>query len=52
MHVITNDNPVNGSHGNNIANKTKTKHFEYVCFSNNKRDFATDDNIRYKEVIE
>jgi phage replication-related protein YjqB (UPF0714/DUF867 family) len=43
MHAITNDNPVNGSHRNNIANKTKTKNFKFVSFSNNKRDFATDD---------
>ena len=50
MHVITIDNPVNGMQ-NNITCKTKTKHFKYICFSGNKRDFANDDNIRFKEAI-
>ena len=34
------------------ACKTKTKHFEYACFSDKKRDFDTDDNIRFIEAID
>lgn len=50
LNARTNDNPLNGKR-NNIACKTKKMHFGYVCFPDKKRDFATDDNIRFNESI-
>ena len=33
-----------------LTPKTNTKHFEYACFSDKKRDFGTDDNVRNEEI--